>query len=787
MRIAIVAPSPIPFVVGGAENLWMGLLTHFNQCENVQAELIKVPIREDNLYQLAKAYLAFLELNLSHFDMILSTKYPAWLTQHDNHHVYLQHKLRGLYDTYPSQMGITIDNMPPDLESVQRNISNPASTKAIVRAVLTDIIAFGKNNGEGSAIMSLPNPFARAVVHWLDEFAFSGQKIKSFSAISNTVKDRLDYFPEDREVSVFHHPSSLQPASDTGQFRCGFFTTSRHESSKRIDLLIEAFKLTKGLWTLRIAGQGPITKELKKLAQSDHRIEFIGRVTDAQLAQEYRKAKWVLFTPSQEDYGLITIESLQAATPVIATVDSGGVTELIRHEKNGLIVEPTITALTGIMQACIEGKYNGHELGQQGQADVLGISWHQLTHQLLRGQRRAELESTNKHLVVVAPFQVWPALGGGQERIYQLYRQLAPNHRVTIVGLTNSIEDACETQLAPNFSQILVPKSKEHLALDFDLAHQTGQSVEDIAAIEGYRKTPELVRVLARLARTADVFVASHPYLLYAIRDAWRGPVWYDAHNVEYTMKQSILSNSSGHEELLNQVWKVEQQACLQSDYVYTCSADDAKQLQERYQVDSGKFLVVPNGVDLQASPFLPSKQKVGLKKRLVLTRFTAIFIGSWHGPNIEAVAWLKTLAEECPHIDIFILGSVCNHPILEVVPNNMKLFGVVGSAQKNTLIHAADVALNPMEEGSGTNLKMLEYAALGTLIISTPFGNRGLDFEHKKHLILAQRSGISSALNEVINDFYDVSLYQDNALLLCKSNYCWSVINQTLSRIPIH
>ena len=180
MRIAIVAPSPIPFVVGGAENLWMGLLTHFNQCENVQAELIKVPIREDNLYQLAKAYLAFLELNLSHFDMILSTKYPAWLTQHDNHHVYLQHKLRGLYDTYPSQMGITIDNMPPDLESVQRNISNPASTKAIVRAVLTDIIAFGKNNGEGSAIMSLPNPFARAVVHWLDEFAFSGQKIKSF-------------------------------------------------------------------------------------------------------------------------------------------------------------------------------------------------------------------------------------------------------------------------------------------------------------------------------------------------------------------------------------------------------------------------------------------------------------------------------------------------------------------------------------------------------------------------------------------------------------------------------
>ena len=787
MKIAIVAPSPTPFVVGGAENLWMGLLTHFNQCENIQAELIKVPIREDNLYRLAKAYLAFLELNLSQFDMILSTKYPAWLTQHDNHHVYLQHKLRGLYDTYPWQMSITVENVPLGLESVLSNIASPASTKATVRGVLADIIAYGEEDGEGSAIMSLPNPFARAVVHWLDEFSFSGQKIKSFSAISNTVKNRINYFPEDRAVNVLHHPSSLQPAPDEHQVRYGFFTASRHEDSKRIDLLIEAFKLTKGPWTLRIAGQGPITKELKKLAQSDRRIEFIGRVTDVQLAQEYRKAKWVLFTPSQEDYGLITIESLQAATPVIATVDSGGVTELISHEKNGLVVEPTITALTAIMQACIKGKYNSRELGQQGQVDVSGISWHQLTDQLLRRQDRATLQSKNKHLVVVAPFQVWPAIGGGQERIYQLYRHLAPNHRVTIVGLTNAIEHACETKLANNFSQILVSKSKEHLAFERNLDHQTGQSVTDIASIEGYRKTPELVRVLLRLARTADVFVASHPYLLYAIRDVWRGPIWYDAHNVEYTMKQSILSNLSANEALLNQVWEVEQQACLQSDYVYTCSADDAKQLQERYKVDSGKFLVVPNGVNLQASPFLPSNQKIGLKKRLGLTRFTAIFIGSWHGPNIEAAAWLKTLADECPHIDIIILGSVCNHPILEVVPTNIKLYGVVDSAQKNTLIHAADVALNPMEEGSGTNLKMLEYAALGTLIISTPFGNRGLDFEHKKHILLAQRSGISSAINEVINDFFDVTLYQNNAFLLCKSNYCWHVINQTLGRIPIY
>jgi glycosyltransferase involved in cell wall biosynthesis len=40
----------------------------------------------------------------------------------------------------------------------------------------------------------------------------------------------------------------------------------------------------------------------------------------------------------------------------------------------------------------------------------------------------------------------------------------------------------------------------------------------------------------------------------------------------------------------------------------------------------------------------------------------------------------------------------------------------------------AADVAVNPMTEGSGVNLKLLEYLAAGLPTISTPFGMRGLE-----------------------------------------------------------
>ena len=42
--------------------------------------------------------------------------------------------------------------------------------------------------------------------------------------------------------------------------------------------------------------------------------------------------------------------------------------------------------------------------------------------------------------------------------------------------------------------------------------------------------------------------------------------------------------------------------------------------------------------------------------------------------------------------------------------------------------LETADVAVNPMLTGSGTNLKMLDYMAAGIPVITTRVGARGLD-----------------------------------------------------------
>ena len=100
MRIAIVAPSPSPFALGGAEKLWWGLCSHLNEHTRHQADIIKLPSPEADLRSLLASYERFTALDLSGFDLVITGKYPAWMVGHPRHVVYMLHRLRGLYDAY---------------------------------------------------------------------------------------------------------------------------------------------------------------------------------------------------------------------------------------------------------------------------------------------------------------------------------------------------------------------------------------------------------------------------------------------------------------------------------------------------------------------------------------------------------------------------------------------------------------------------------------------------------------------------------------------------------------
>jgi phosphatidyl-myo-inositol alpha-mannosyltransferase len=98
------------------------------------------------------------------------------------------------------------------------------------------------------------------------------------------------------------------------------FFCGRHEERKGLNVLLEAMALLPANVRCLIASDGPDTKRLKQQYAADTRIEWLGRLSDADKAAYLRGAS-VFCAPSLhgESFGVVLIEAMAAGTPVVAS------------------------------------------------------------------------------------------------------------------------------------------------------------------------------------------------------------------------------------------------------------------------------------------------------------------------------------------------------------------------------------------------------------------------------------------------------------------------------------
>jgi glycosyltransferase involved in cell wall biosynthesis len=155
-----------------------------------------------------------------------------------------------------------------------------------------------------------------------------------------------------------------------------------------------------------------------------------------------------------------------------------------------------------------------------------------------------------------------------------------------------------------------------------------------------------------------------------------------------------------------------------------------------------------------------------------------AVFMGSWHGPNLDAVRDIFRFADRAPHVRFLILGSSC-HAFKDAPPaHNIGMLGVVDDDAKDAILGIADIALNPVVSGSGTNLKMLDYFASGLPVISTAHGVRGLRVRDREHVIIAEPGGFPEAIARICREDVEVKKARiENARRLAEERFAWPVI----------
>ncbi len=784
MKVAIVAPKSVPYVQGGAENLYQSLCEHINNNTPHSCEIITLPSPESNFKEVLSSYKSFLDLKLESFDQIISGKYPSWMISHRNHVCYMLHPLRGLYDTYhmmnlPTEIDWDGENLTELKGFMDELLDSPKKHNDSLDLFFNKIQELVTEKGADHSLFTFPGPFIRYIVHFLDSYALSSKRISKYFAISSTVAKRSDYFPVDANVKVLH-PSPL--LKDYKNKKNDYvFTVSRLDSPKRIGLIIEAFKMLTCETTLVIAGDGPQKDELARLAGNNERIIFTGRVSDKELIEYYANALVVVYVPYEEDYGYITIEAMKSSKPVITTVDSGGPNEFVRDGVNGFSVKPVESDISNAIDYFIKNKDQAKTMGERAKRSVKGIQWSNVASELLI---EPELGAREK-IVVLSTFNVYPPMGGGQARIFNLYKELAQFYDIEIVCLCSSNLSASSKTISQNLVETRVPVSDKFTQYEQKLSKGVGWiPVTDIAAIEGYALVEGFVQALRESISTADIVILSHPFLISAVKTGGHDiKIWFEVHNVELDLKTKLLHNKKNSKELLGLVRTAEKECWLNSDLVFGCTQTDLDRLEKLYGKASSRAklnnIEVPNGVDFNDSIFIEKQERELLKEKVgIKGKSTALFIGSWHGPNIEAAKYVLKIAKDFPDVYFFIIGSVGLAIQDQQIPNSVIIFGELEKEEKQIVMSISDVALNPMTSGSGSNLKVFDYFAHGVPVISTSFGVRGMEVKAMTHFIESDIESFPIKLSR----FY--ALYESRysgmrkeSRDLVKKYYSWDVI----------
>lgn len=177
-------------------------------------------------------------------------------------------------------------------------------------------------------------------------------------------------------TSVCYHGVDLDFFSPNGSTRSGFvLSVGMLSARKRFDFLIESIGTIPRnnrpnliiVSNSRIAGEAA---HLRSVAERcGVKIEIRELIDDDKLVGLYRKAIATVYAPMLESFGLVPLESMACATPVVA-VREGGVRETVVHEQTGFLVDRDPEAFGKAVLALLGDKTLSLKLGNQARAHV---------------------------------------------------------------------------------------------------------------------------------------------------------------------------------------------------------------------------------------------------------------------------------------------------------------------------------------------------------------------------------------------------------------------------------
>jgi glycosyltransferase involved in cell wall biosynthesis len=337
----------VPFSYGGAERMLESLAQQLRD-RGHRVATVMLPFAWYSAESVMRSYVAWrtidvAQVELGPADAVITLKFPAHVVEHRNKTVWLIQQFRQVYDLFGTPYS---PYDPTSNESVElRNSVRRMDTRTL---------------GEAQRLFAISRNVAR--------------RLSDYCGLS---------------ARVLYPPPPLDGRFRSAGYGDYVFTLSRLDKMKRVEHLIHAMSLTSTAVRCRIAGDGPEAEALQDLARRlrvADRVEFLGPVSDADAIELYAGALAVYYAPYDEDYGLVTVEAMKSARPVLTFADSGGVLEFVKDRITGFVAPAgDAKVLAHAIDSLHADKRQAERIGRLGMESVANLTWDAAIRALLEG------------------------------------------------------------------------------------------------------------------------------------------------------------------------------------------------------------------------------------------------------------------------------------------------------------------------------------------------------------------------------------------------------------------
>ena len=334
-------------------------------------------------------------------------------------------------------------------------------------------------------------------------------------------------------------------------------------------------------------------------------------------------------------------------------------------------------------------------------------------------------------------------IGGGTARQFNLIRELANQHDVSIAAFAYPIDLSLVADLKPYVKDIEVVElplpAFEQRSRAYYLFHSWMHTLFERQPRRGmFPRAADMRQKIRDLlnAHSFDIVQVHQAYMARYVPPL-RTATLLDMHDILSDHERQLyqLRTKPTHRVQLWLEWQ--KMLCLERAVVRrfdVCTlVSDIDQARFNKLYPENRNWVVPNGVDTHFFYPQPDLEQP----------FSLIFMGSMnYPPNADAVRWFYSeifplIRSRLPNTQLQVVGWDPPEDILAL--NSDSQVNVTGFVDDvRSYLARSTVVVVPIRNGSGTRLKILDSWAMAKAIVSTSLGAEGLKAVHQHNLLLA-------------------------------------------------